>query len=68
MKPARLKTTFGMPCKRLGGHQSAVWNGDKITVLLRIGSHYLCHVVYENSQMVVWLHKRAVRVGLKEKR
>jgi hypothetical protein len=63
-RTVRLKY-WGMPCFSLGGRQTAVWQGDEITVLRRLGSHYLCKVVYgywESPQtMGVWLHKRAVK-------
>lgn len=61
----RLKTTFGMPCRSLDEGRTAVWFDDEIRVLKRIGSHYLCFVIYGHpsapASMRVWLHKRAVR-------
>lgn len=68
LQHARLKTTFGMPCRRPGGERTAVWHHDDIVILRRIGSHYLCYVAGSDEQLVyghqmlVWLHKRAVRI------
>lgn len=61
----RLKTTFGMSCWSPDEGRTAVWVDDEIRILKRIGSHYLCLVVYGHPcslvSMKVWLHKRALK-------
>lgn len=60
-RQVRLKTTFGISCRLAGGGRSAVWNGDRIYIIKRAGSHYLCCVMWNQNYEIVWLHKRAVR-------
>lgn len=65
-RKVRLKTTFGLPCLSPNGIEcgrSAVWNGDDITILRRVGSHYLCYVSWNRGRfhMLAWLHKRTVK-------
>ena len=65
-REVRLKTTFGFPCispKGSGVERSAVWCGDDVFVLRRVGSHYLCYVSWNRGRcnMLAWLHKRTVR-------
>jgi hypothetical protein len=62
-RQAKLKTRFGIPCRLAGGEKSAVWNGDEIVIVKRIGSHYLCYVSWNQDRfnMLAWLHKRAVK-------
>lgn len=57
---------FGAPCWAIGYGQIAVWPGDEITILSRVGKRYLCRVVYgaEGFKIVFyawlpknWLHR-----------
>lgn len=56
----------GAPCWATGYGKLAVWQGDEITVLTRIGRRYLCRVVYGaehyKTTFYTWLPKKWLRV------
>jgi hypothetical protein len=62
LKAARLRDTFGMPCIAIGSYQRAVFPHDEIWIAQRIGSHYLCLVIYGSEgyrrAFLTWLPKR----------
>jgi hypothetical protein len=63
---ARLKLRFGMPWRSIDTGDTALWPSDRITILKRVGSRYLCKVEYGHSDypaiMFGFIHKRLVRV------
>lgn len=56
---------WGIPVVSHEREQTAVWQGDDITILRRSGSHYFCLIEYGyegyEKFFLTWIHKRALR-------
>lgn len=61
---ARLRL-WAIPIRSLDAGNIAAWDSDEITVLSRVGSHYLCRVVYgprdAQGRFHGWIHKRLLK-------
>jgi len=62
----RLRTTFGFPCRQITGAPSALWSGDRLESLGRIGGKELVRATWGDAgthSVTTWIDKSRLHIS-----